>query len=85
MSKNSTEKKIFIVEKLIEEGKPFNYKHVLQDLKNGFITVLYFAKPDQVDYIIQNELFDGDISETYEIYQEDMRVMKNEFENEFKG
>lgn len=79
MSTSINVPKIFIVEKLIEERKSFTYKEVLQDLKNGFQEVLYYAKQEDIDYIIKNELIDEDISSIYETYQEEMRFLKHEF------
>jgi len=67
------------VEQAIESGKKVTLSAIESDLNTSNWNALYFATDCQINKLIESGKIDEDFFCRYQDYQEEMRVMMNEF------
>lgn len=68
-----------LVEQLVKECKKITLKAIVADIAASDYQCLYYASEEQIDKLIDQGKISEDISSIYQDYQEELRVMVNEF------
>lgn len=74
-----------ITEKRITEGQSVTLKSIETDLNNDCWNALYYASEEQIDKLISQKRISEDFFSRHQDYQEEMRCLKAEAEEEFQS
>lgn len=73
------------VSKLIEQRQPITLEAIEYDLLGGDWDALYHAEETQIGQLIDEARIDEDFYSRWQDYQEEMRCLRAEAEQEFGG